>query len=144
MKKASSELFLLDVNVLVALAWPNHQFNAAARRRFVPSPHQWATCAITQIGFIRLSSNPSAVIPAKTPRAAAGQLARIIDDPRHSFLETMPPPASRSFTNILGPGQVTDAYLLQVAKFHDAVFVTFDKRMRSIVADDQFVEILGL
>jgi toxin-antitoxin system PIN domain toxin len=144
MKKASSELFLLDVNVLLALAWPNHQFNAAARRRFVSSRHQWATCAITQLGFIRLSSNPSAVSPAKTPREATGQLAQIINDPRHSFLDTMPMPAPETFANILGPNQVTDAYLLQIARFHDAVFVTFDKRMRSVGAHGQFVEILSL
>jgi uncharacterized protein len=144
MKKASSDLFLLDVNVLLALAWPNHQFNSAARHRFVPSEERWATCAITQLGFIRLSSNPSAVRPAKTPREAVAQLARFIDDPLHSFLEAMPPPVGASFDSILGPNQVTDAYLLQVARVHDAVFVTFDKKMRFIGTSHQHVEILGL
>ena len=33
MKKESSKLLLLDVNVLLALAWPNHQFHATATRR---------------------------------------------------------------------------------------------------------------
>jgi toxin-antitoxin system PIN domain toxin len=144
MKTASSELLLLDVNVLVALAWPNHQFNPAARRRFVSSEERWATCAITQLGFIRLSSNPSAVTPAKTPRQAAGLLASIIDDPLHSFLGEMLPPAVGSFDNVLGARQVTDAYLLQIARAYDAVFVTFDRRMRSVAADGQDVEVLGL
>jgi hypothetical protein len=30
MKKMSSDLSLLDVNVLLAIAWPNHQFHAEA------------------------------------------------------------------------------------------------------------------
>jgi hypothetical protein len=33
MKRVHSELLLLDVNVLLALAWPNHQFHAAATHR---------------------------------------------------------------------------------------------------------------
>jgi len=30
MKKVSSDLLLLDVNVLLAIAWPDHQFHATA------------------------------------------------------------------------------------------------------------------
>jgi len=30
MRKVSSDLLLLDVNVLLAIAWPNHQFHLAA------------------------------------------------------------------------------------------------------------------
>jgi len=65
MKKESSDLLLLDINVLLALAWPNHQLNRRARKRFISSSERWATCAVTQLGFIRLSSNPAAVSPAK-------------------------------------------------------------------------------
>jgi predicted nucleic acid-binding protein len=59
MKTESSSLLLLDVNVLLALAWPNHQFHAAALRELQPRRGRWATCALTQLGFIRLSSNPA-------------------------------------------------------------------------------------
>ncbi len=68
MKKASSDLLLLDVNVLLALAWPNHQFHAAAIAA-LSSRARWATCALTQLGFIRLSSNPAAIATAKSPIA---------------------------------------------------------------------------
>ena len=68
MKKESSSLYLLDANVLLALAWPNHQFHAAATRAMGRSRGRWATCALTQLGFIRLSSNPAAIPGAKGRR----------------------------------------------------------------------------
>ena len=69
MKKASSDLLLLDVNVLLAIAWPNHQFHASAIAAVSPQ-NRWATCALTQLGFIRLSSNPAAIPTAKSPHEA--------------------------------------------------------------------------
>jgi predicted nucleic acid-binding protein len=59
--KATSDLLLLDVNVLLAMAWPNHQFHLAVVRRLESRPNRWATCAITQLGFIRLSANQAVV-----------------------------------------------------------------------------------
>ncbi|MCC6764048.1 MAG: hypothetical protein IT293_05225 [Deltaproteobacteria bacterium] len=48
---------LLDTNVLLALAWPNHQHHSAAHGWFAARAKKgWATCAFTQLGFIRLSS----------------------------------------------------------------------------------------
>jgi hypothetical protein len=35
MKKDSSDLLLLDVNVLLAIAWPNHQLHEAAIKALV-------------------------------------------------------------------------------------------------------------
>jgi uncharacterized protein len=77
MKKTSSDLLLLDVNVLLAIAWPNHQFHEAATA-LLSSRNRWATCALTQLGFIRLSSNPAAVATGRSPREAAGLLARLV------------------------------------------------------------------
>jgi len=54
---------LLDVNVLVALAWPTHLHHEPAhhwfhRRRI----NGWATCTLTQIAFVRLSCQPSIAV----------------------------------------------------------------------------------
>ena len=115
MKKASSELLLLDVNVLLALAWPNHQFHAGATRRLESSRGRWASCALTQLGFIRLSSNPAAVPAAKTPAEAATLLAAMVKDRQHVYLKVLNAPSGREslrvFQEILGSKQVTDAYL---------------------------------
>ena len=45
---------LLDVNVLLALAWPNHMHHADSKAWFDrEAPHGWATCALTQLSLNR-------------------------------------------------------------------------------------------
>jgi predicted nucleic acid-binding protein len=49
---------LLDVNVLVALAWSTHVHHYRAVDWFSHrAPAAWATAPVTQAGFIRVSSN---------------------------------------------------------------------------------------
>lgn len=147
MRKASSKLLLLDVNVLIALCWPNHQFHAAAHRCLARTGVRWATCALTQLGFIRLSSNPAITGVRKTPQEAAAILASLTKDPNHVYLKTLPSPAepriSACFERILGYQQVTDAYLLELAAWNGATLVTFDSRLRSL-ASGKRVEVLGV
>ena len=123
MKRASSNLLLLDVNVLLAIAWPNHQFHAAAIAA-LSGRKRWATCALTQLGFIRLSSNPAAVATAKSPQEAASLLARLVADSAHLYLNSLPAPAAEDwrdvFGKVLGHQQVTDAYLVRLAAANNA------------------------
>jgi toxin-antitoxin system PIN domain toxin len=146
MKTVSSELLLLDVNVLLALAWPNHQFHAAATRRLESSRDRWATCALTQLGFIRLSSNPAAVPAAKTPAEAATLLASMVKDRLHVYLKSLSAPSDqesiRMFERILGSKQVTDAYLLRLAHQHRARLITFDSKLRALAGNEKEIEIL--
>jgi toxin-antitoxin system PIN domain toxin len=146
MKKASSDLLLLDVNVLLAIAWPNHQFHAAAIAA-LSTRKRWATCALTQLGFIRISSNPAAVGVAKSPQEATGTLAAMVADSLHFYLDSLPAPASEdwhdTFANLLGHQQVTDAYLLRLAAVNNAVLVTFDRRLESFAPGQSRVMILA-
>jgi hypothetical protein len=146
MKKASSELLLLDVNVLLALAWPNHQFHAAATRRLESGPDRWATCALTELGFIRLSSNPAAVASAKTPGEAAALLATMVRDSQHVYLKSLCAPSDeesvRVFEKILGNKQVTDAYLLRLARQHRAKLITFDTKLQALARSGNEIETL--
>lgn len=147
MRKASSRLLLPDVNVLIALCWPNHQFHGAAHRRMGRPGQRWATCALTQLGFIRVSSNPAVTGVRKTPQEAVAILASLIEDPNHVFLRSLPPPAERRispcFARILGYQQVTDAYLLELAVRNRATLLTFDARLRSLAYGEE-VEVLGV
>ena len=146
MKTASSDLLLLDLNVLLAIAWPNHQFHAAAIAK-LSTRNRWATCALTQLGFIRLSSNPAAIATAKSPHEAAGVLARLVADSFHVYLDSLPAPASEdwrgAFDTLLGHQQVTDAYLLRLAALHEAVLITFDRRLQSVAQGKPRVTVLG-
>ena len=147
MKKASSKVLLLDVNVLLAIAWPNHQFHRAATGRLEGTKERWATCALTQLGFIRLSSNPEAIPTAKSPAEAAAMLAAMIRDPMHVYLESLPSPVEKGFLRIFGPildsKQVTDAYLVMLSQRHRARFVTFDARLKALAGSETETEILG-
>jgi len=76
--------FLLDVNLLLALAWPNrlhHRDAAFANRR----RHGFHTCPITQAGFVRISTNPAFKPDAVPPLQAVDLLARIAALDGHGF-----------------------------------------------------------
>jgi toxin-antitoxin system PIN domain toxin len=144
MKKASSSLVLLDVNVLLPLAWPNHQFHSFAIAFLDNWRGLWATCAITQLGFIRLSSNPAAVGTAVIPAEARRLLEVMTKDRGHRYLDVLPPPAEpglgRLFDQVLGHAQTTDAYLIALAESVDAQFATFDTRLSPL---SKRVKVLG-
>ena len=121
---------LLDVNVLLALAWPNHQHHDLARAWFAgEAASGWATTGGTQLAFVRLSSNPAYTDRAVPPSEAAQLLAAWIAHPHHRFW-TMPPAADPSFYGMaIGHGQVNDAYLVEVARANSGSLVTFDRRL---------------
>jgi len=144
---ASSKIrpLLLDVNALMALAWPNHQFHAAILERLGKEPAPpWATCALTQLGFVRLSSNPTIVKVRKTPAEAIGLLADLIRDHQHTYLETLPalPHVARFFHHLLGHQQVTDAYLLAIAETNGSTLLTLDRRLVQPGTARAYVEVI--
>ncbi len=140
MKKAPSErALMLDVNALLALGWRNHQFHDRIVRRLGgPSPARWATCALTQLGFVRLSCNPAAVGVQKSAAEAAGVLSLLLSDPAHVFIDQMPSVADLPavFKHVFGHQQVTDAYLVGLARARGATLVTFDRRIAAGATPD--------
>jgi toxin-antitoxin system PIN domain toxin len=147
MMASSKDPLLLDVNALLALAWPNHQFHGAVVRRLDRSPStEWATCLLTQLGFVRLSSNPTIVGVRKTPGQALDLLSRLIADQHHVYLETLPSLVSveSSFRPLLGHQQVTDAYLVAIAEANDATLLTLDQRLVATVVARHRVEAIAL
>ena len=135
---------LLDVNALVALAWDSHVHHAAIRSWFrANAASGWATCPITESGFVRVSSNPK-VLPApigveaarsvlKALRAAAG----------HRFLDDDVSIVGPDVPQLVGHRQVTDAHLLTLARRCGARLVTFDGGVLAL-AEGRDVELLTL
>lgn len=128
---------LLDLNVLIALAWPNHVSHADATAWFAAhSAKGWATCPMTEAGFVRISSNPAIIRESVDPRSALEKLREITAHKRHAFwpddlpLDRLPPEIAAS---IVGHRQVTDAYLLALAVFHEGKLVTLDGGIRNLV-----------
>ena len=136
MKKACSKALLLDLNFLVALAWPNHQFHRIATQRLSTHKGNWATCALTQLGFIRLSSNPRVVGSARTPSESAALLNQLVSHRQHVYLDSLPPPVEppqvELFERLMGYKQTTDAYLVALATARECTFLTFDARLAAL------------
>ena len=128
--------YLLDVNVLLALTWPSHEFHAAAHRWWTESSKRWATCAITELGFIRLSSNPGFTRDAVTPYEAATLLERLVAMERHEYWSELPHLSREDFRRMTGHKQVTDFYLTKLATLHKAKVATFDSRIQAITAPE--------
>ncbi len=121
---------LLDVNVLIALAWPSHTHHEAAHRWFsVENSKGFATCPMTQCGFVRISANPRIISDAVSVEKALAHLRLIAAHPHHVFwpdhvdisLEKGIPVSS-----LQGHRQVTDFYLAALAFERDGKLATFD------------------
>lgn len=131
---------LLDVNVLVALFWPDHEHHSAAlqwlRRR---RGSRWATCPLTQLAFIRLVSNPAFSREALSPENAARLLAKNLQEvPTHDFWpdELEVTAAVHAFEGgVRGYRQITDAYLLQLTVSNKGVLATFDRGTRELAGE---------
>lgn len=125
---------LLDVNTLIALAWPHHLHHRAAREWFLTrAPEGWSTCSWTQAGFLRVSSNPAVIADAVSPMAAASLLRRYVARPDHEFWIDDVPPVD-DVEGIHGYRQVTDAHLLTLAARHGGRVVSFDAGLAALGA----------
>jgi uncharacterized protein len=134
---------LLDTNVLLALAWPNHQHHGAAHKWFAANrKKEWATCAFTQLGFVRLSSNPAYTPSAVTPRDAAGLLTALVNHKSHRFLNSSAACHASIYAHTVGHQQVNDAWLVQVAREIKGKLVTLDRRLSVHAVADE-VEVIA-
>lgn len=93
----------------------------------------WATCAATELGFLRISLNPNAVEAKIHTGEAIELLKQMVSDPQHRYLEAMPSPtrAHAAFRHVLGHNQLQDAYLVWFAAHHRANLLTLDTRLQS-------------
>lgn len=135
---------LLDTNVLLALAWPNHQHHAHAHAWFAArAKYGWATCAFTQLGFIRLSSNPAYTADAVSPQEAASLLGRWTRLRTHRFWDSPPADDRTIYTHAIGHQQVNDAWLVEVARRNSGCLVTLDPRLAAHSLNSGLVEVIS-
>jgi uncharacterized protein len=131
---------LLDVNVLMALAWPTHIHHDAAHHWFAADPHRrWATCAHTQVAFLRLSLQP-AVVKSVISFADALQALETSTTSKHHSFWTLDFPFSATADEIrsrlAGHNQLADALLLQLAIQNGGTLATFDRRIAALLPPD--------
>lgn len=119
--------YLLDVNTLVALGHTQHVHHAPAMQWFaglLPAEDTLGTCAITELGFVRVS-----VQAGLQPDISAARLA--LEKMKSSSQVGMELWEDRVGVNRLPayvrkPAELTDGHLLELARAHRAQLVTLD------------------
>ena len=124
-------VWLLDANLLIALTHAAHIHHAEAHSWFAAQPkRRWATCTLTQLAFVRLTSNPKVVGDAIAPAQALQALAAMTAQPQHEYWADAPQPlqlATLQSAALVGHRQVTDAYLLGLAAHKLQRLATLDR-----------------
>jgi len=128
---------LLDVNALVALAWDSHVHHAATRSWFAANATDgWATCPLTESGFVRVSSNPTVLPSPIGVEEARRVLALMRAIGNHRFLVDDVSMTDDDVPSLVGHRQVNDAHLLALARRHAVQVVTFDGGVRALGGRD--------
>jgi len=122
-------IYLLDVNVLLAMHYTAHVHHARATWWFDGLDRcrpfdRLATCSITEIGFVRVASSKKTGM-AKTVTAAREDLARLKEDWLTMFLGD-PLGADQLPSWVTRSKHVTDGHLLSLAKGWGGQLVTLD------------------
>ena len=132
--------FLLDVNVLIALIDPAHVQHDRAHEWFASSGSQaWATCPLTENGVLRIVGHARYPNSPGTP-AAVGELMRVfLTHPGHEFWPDHISPLDPHHLHterLLDSAQVTDSYLLALARARGGRLATFARRLVSSAVVD--------
>ncbi len=139
--------YLLDVNLLLALSDPMHVHHDVAHDWFQEKGrHAWATCPITENGFIRIASHPSYPNRPGDANYVLASLRRFCAGEGHQFWAE-----DISITDLLAPEfalthkQVTDLYLLGLAVSNKGKLATLDQRIpvTAVTGAQQSLELLS-
>jgi toxin-antitoxin system PIN domain toxin len=129
-------VYLLDVNLLLALSDPKHEHHEIAHHWFAAhcraehGQHAWATCPITENGFVRVASHPRYPNRPGDTTVVLSILRRMCAAEGHHFWAE-----DISLRDVLEPGyaitpaQVTDLYLLGLATHKGGKLATLDRRI---------------
>jgi len=121
---------LLDINVLLALLDVDHADHHLARAWLSAEiDGGWASCAITQNGFVRIISQPRYPSPVPSTQAIE-RLSAATATTHHAFWKCDVSLLDEKIVDrsrLHGPRQITDVYLLALAVAKEGRFVTFDR-----------------
>jgi toxin-antitoxin system PIN domain toxin len=129
---------LLDVNVLVALLVPEHEHHGLAQEWFARDAviHGWATCAVTELGLIRVCAQ----LPGGPwrPEATADRLLLLTAASREYvwWPDAVSPVVLPEVRAAATAKQVTDRYLLGLARRNQGRVATFDRALAAFGAGD--------
>ncbi len=126
-------MYLLDINVLLALCDEEHEFHERAWTWYAPRrAAAWATCPLTENGFVRILGHPAHPAWLGSLAAAREVLDGLCDGGGHRFWpDAVTLRDRRLFSQMrqVTSKALTDLYLLGLAAAKKARFATFDRRI---------------
>jgi toxin-antitoxin system PIN domain toxin len=125
-----SKVYLLDSNVLIALATPEHSLNRRAAAWFLEG-HRFATCPITQGALFRFHLRAGVDATAKSAKLLLESISAL---QRHEFWPDDVSYLDIPTKGIVGHRQVTDAYLVLLAQKHRGSVATMDQALAAVHA----------
>ena len=123
-----SNVFLLDANVLIALTTSDHSLHGRAMKWFRDGP-LFATCPVTQGALVRFQMRWGVNPSVQTAKAI---LQRIDLHARHEFWVDDASYLELPENGVVGHRQITDAYLVLLARKHGGILATMDEALAAI------------
>ena len=130
-----SKVYLLDSNVLIALATPEHSLNARAAAWFSKG-HRFGRCPITQGALLRFHLRAGVEATAESARLLLEAISALT---RHEFWPDDASHLEIPTTGIIGHRQVTDAYLVLLARKHGGSVATMDQARAAVHAGTRLI-----
>ena len=140
--------YLLDINLLLALADPLHVHHELAHQWFSQmGRHRWATCPLTENGFVRIASHPKYPNRPGDANFVLALLHQFCAMEGHEFWAD-----AISLRHLIAADvvfthqQITDLYLLGLAVHQQGKLATLDQRIAVLAIEGgaEALEILPL
>jgi predicted nucleic acid-binding protein len=113
--------YLLDTSALVSGIWTDHESHLATKAWL--QNKSVMVCPLSALGFLRISTHQAGPFKASMPEARRG-LAAFLAERKAGFIpDDLPALDSHPARS----GQVTDAYLADLAQSHDLRLATLDQ-----------------
>jgi len=124
-------MYLLDVNVLIALVDTNHvQHETVADWFWKHHVDGWATCPITENGFIRILGHVNYPNGPQSAEAARSLLVALCAQPGHQFwADAISMRTLAHYPELPASKHLTDYYLLASSIKKGAKLATLDTRI---------------
>ena len=121
--------YLLDTSALISGIWTDHQHHTATRAWL--KGKSVAVCPLSALGFLRVSTQQTGPFKASMPEARR-VLEAFLRERKAAFIpDDVPVLESHPGRS----GQVTDAYLADLAAAHDLRLVTLDQGIEHPAVD---------
>ncbi len=123
--------YLLDINLLLALSDPMHVHHEAAHQWFAKTGHlSWATCPLTENGFVRIASHPRYPNrPGDVPIVLALLRQLCTVEEHHFWTEDITIRDILNADAIIIHTQITDVYLLGLAIHQGGKLASLDQHI---------------